>query len=493
MTEGAGEKSIYHHMARGAAFTLVMRWALRLIGLISTLILARLLAPSDFGIISMAAITHGLIDMFADTGVSMLMIRSKDQSRDFLDTSWTVKLLQGVVVGLVLLAAGPLTAWWFEEPALIPVMAAYALIAVIDGASSIGPILFLRDLEFHKDLLYKVYGRVAIFVVTIAAAFFVASYWSIVFGYFVGALFSVWLSFAMHPYRPRFSLSKFRDFVHFGLSMIPLNIGRFLNMRIDGMVAGRVATTETFGLYSVSIELSNIVSEEIILPVNRAVYPAYAKIVDNAKALKDAFLNVLGTTCLLSLPMSLGLLAVREDFIAVVLGAKWMEAAPLIGWLALFAWSRSMFLMLTGQILIIAGREAMTSLAVWIQVAMLTPAIVYGGFAHGLEGVVKAASFASFATLPVGAIMLMRVIPVSTLDLIGATWRPVAAGALMAFAVEALHVEGLAPLPRLFLDVLAGAVVYALAIVALWGLSGRPASAEGLALAKIGSFLGRLR
>ena len=114
--------SLRSAMVSGAAWMIAMRWIVRGIGLVSTVILVRLLAPEDFGLIAMAYLVVSLLEVLTSFGVDLALIQSSEASKEHFDTAWTIKLIQSASVALILAAISPLAAVYFEEPRVKPLM-----------------------------------------------------------------------------------------------------------------------------------------------------------------------------------------------------------------------------------------------------------------------------------------------------------------------------------------------------------------------------------
>ena len=212
MTESSQEQAPQEgwgaRMLNGALWMIALRWAIRLTGLVSTVILARLLMPSDFGIVAMAMIVVGTLEIFNQTGQTLVLIRLENPTKEHFDTAWTVSFLIGLAIAAAILAASPLAELYFHEPKVEPVMQCLALRAILGGLENIGTVNFRRDLKFDRFFAFNVYPKLISFTVTIALAFMLRNYWALVAGILIGQLALIVLSYTMHPHRPRFTLSK---------------------------------------------------------------------------------------------------------------------------------------------------------------------------------------------------------------------------------------------------------------------------------------------
>ena len=123
-------KSQNHKFINGALWMIAMRWMMRLFGILSTIILARLLTPTDFGIVALALIVVGLLEVLSWTAIDLALIQKQETTREHYDTAWTVQILQGLFIALLLVGVSPYAASYFDEPALIHVV--YILASTLD-------------------------------------------------------------------------------------------------------------------------------------------------------------------------------------------------------------------------------------------------------------------------------------------------------------------------------------------------------------------------
>ncbi|MBV8651692.1 MAG: oligosaccharide flippase family protein, partial [Alphaproteobacteria bacterium] len=168
--------------ATGAAWMVALRMCNRVIGIISTIILARLLVPEDFGLISLAATFQGLIETMSEFALDLALIRTKDASRTLYDSAWTFSVLRGLAIALVVVALSNEVAAYYGQPGLRNVMSWLAITAFLQGFQNIGVVDFRKMMDFRKDFLFSVSGRILGTMVTIIVAIWLRSYWALVIG-----------------------------------------------------------------------------------------------------------------------------------------------------------------------------------------------------------------------------------------------------------------------------------------------------------------------
>ncbi len=470
-------------VVRGVSWAIVMRWSMRGIGLLSTVILARLLSPEDFGVAAMGMLVIGLLYTFSEFGTSMHLIRVKELDRAHCDTAWTITLLQHVLIGALIFLLAPIAADYFSEPRVVGVMQVLAVGSIIGGFSSVAVPLIRRELKFDLDFRFSVYKRIIKFAATVTLAFILRDYWALVYGHVIATAAGALLSYVIHPYRPRFSLERAGEYIRFAGSILPMRAANQLREMAPKMVIGGMGSSMIMGGFTVSYGLATLFTQEIVQPMGRGLFPNYAKLAADKDRLSAVYRKVLGTVTLLALPIGAGVSVVAEDLVAVLLGDQWDIAIPLVQYLAiggaLFAVTHTMF----NQILVATGREKSAAVLAWVRLGVTVPILLVGLNWNGAVGVAQATIVAPLVYLPLTYLETRRAVHLPLSALFGVLWRPVAGAALMYLTIRILHMASLdwAAL-RLLWDIAVGVVTYGVLITALWLLAGRPDGAENTCL-----------
>ena len=456
-----------------------MRWAIRGAGLISTLILARVLTPADFGIVAMSTLVSGLLGIFLEMGTWQLLLRTAATDRDSYDTAWTITLIQAILLSAIVFFAAYPAALYFKEPRLVAVMQTLAVGSAIGGLSNIGTIMFRRDLDFKSDFLIGFYGKVVTVIPTVILALIFRNYWALVAGSIIGTILDVVVSYAMHPYRPRLSLSKWRHFISYAVWITPASVANYLNQKTDVFVVGYVANTAQLGAYNVASELSRMATAEIVIPMARAIYPNYAKLKHDLPSLTNAFLNVLRTVCIVSFSFGFGIAAVSEDVVHVILGDQWDFAVPLITWLGIFGTFAAIQSTASGHILIVLNRERAIFVIAWARLALFGASVVIAASVGTIIDIAMAAALSTAVFTLACLFYLPKVLPISVTRILVEIFRVFVAALTMFVAVRALHNDGIGShLITLAIDVATGAMIFLAILYASWQAAGRPNGPE---------------
>lgn len=479
-------------MVRGSVWMVGARWSVRSIGLVSTVILARLLRPEDFGLVAMGAVLLNFIQVFANAGQELAIIRHPNPTREHFDTAWTMSVVLRSIVALALVTIAPLGGWYFHEPRAVPVIQVLALKPLINGFINIGVVNFRRDLRFQKEFQFLLAQKISTFVVTVVSAVLLHSYCALVIGNVSGEVINVIVSYRIHAYRPHFCLAKLRNLWSFSAWTQVASLGIFLSEQSDLLVIGGVAGAVPMGGLNVAQNLANSPTNELVAPPVRALYPVYATLLHDPRRLAESYLGVLSVTTVIALATGIGMSLVARDMVAVVLGPKWHAIAPLVPWLAVSGAVAGMSAGINGLINV-TGNARVAATRAWLFVVLLTPAIVAGALFDGVQGVVIARTAATILYMPVMFYSLMRVLPITVGEIITRMWRPMGAALLMAAVVTLSGTEALTSVPlRLLCNVGLGAVTFAVGLILLWMMAGCPAGVERTVVDYVLGAAGRL-
>lgn len=469
-----------------------MRWATRALGLVSTIILARLLAPEDFGIVAMAMVVVGFLEVFTQTGVDLALIRDAHATREHYDTAWTFEILQAAALALALLIAAPFAARYFGDARVLHVMQLLSLRAFIGGFENIGVVAFRRDMNFDREFWFGIFKKMGTVALTISAAFVFRSYWALVIGLIGGRALDVLISFAMHPYRPRLTLAQIRHIWGFSRWLLLARVANLANRKLDEFIVGGQAGTAVMGNYFIASDLATAPAEEIVLPMSRGIFPVYSREQDDRARLAESFLTVLRSTAYLCVAAGLGVSAVAPELVPLLLGEQWLAAVPLMQWLGV--WGALMGVALAIDPLLLAtGRAALLACFKWLQLAVLAPALVYSGLAAGVVGIAAAKTLVMLGMLVLFLLWVARSESLSFKRMLGAIAPAWVAGVGMYWVVlraaELLH--GQALWLRLGAEIATGAFIYLGLVLLMWRMRGAPAGPEREVVERLGRLLVR--
>jgi lipopolysaccharide exporter len=461
----------------GAAWMVAMRWSMRFLGLISSMILARLLAPEDFGLIAMAMILVALLDTLATTGVDLALIRERETDSDLYNAAWTIQVIQAFVVASLILGCMPLAVDYFSEPELSNVFSLLALSNFVAGFRNIGIVAFRKELDFAREFRFALYVKLTGFFSTITLAFLLQDYRALVLGTLVKSCSSVVLSYLLHPYRPRFSLRKINRIWGFSQWLLASSIATTLERKASQFVVADSLGATALGFYHFATEVGSIFVVEFVMPIRRALFPNLSILLDEDTFISNSIQTV-AVSLLVCLPIGLGVSLVADQLIVILFGEKWASAGPILEVTALTGTVMAVGLSLD-LILMVKGQLHLMTAKTVLQLVVLIPVLVH--FSGEKDPVVIAAATLSVSLLflPLHYWILVRALGCTMRDLLAPQWRPLLAVALM-WSCDRWLLSGLSV--NIYLDLLihaaTGALSYVLVLYALWLASGRPDSLE---------------
>lgn len=499
MSKGAagGQAGPGTHMLRGSAWLIALRWAIRLTGVVSTIVLARLLTPKDFGVVAIAMIVVSMFEMLNQTGQRLAIVRHGNPTREHYDTAWTISVMIGFGIAAAIVLVAPLTKIYFHDEQSIIVMQCLALRAMMGGLENIGTLDFDRNLRFSRVFGYNFYAKLFSFVVTIALAVALRNYWALVAGILCGQFARTVLSYVMHPYRPRISLAKVSEIWSFSIWTFIRSVGSYFEKQVDVIAVGGATGASSMGRYTVAKDIASSPTDEIVTPMVWVLFPVMARYQDDPVQLRQLYLQILGWAVIIGASTGIGIWLVAPDMVRLVLGHQWVSITPLIGWLAVNA---SIETLNSGAYttLEVLGVPQLGARLQWLRVAALAAAVFPVAYlTHDLLSLAITRFVLTGILIPSLLFFAGRHAGVTPRDYGAAFWRPFAAGGVMALAVWSINqVLAFTGPVRLGLDIVLGGIVYFGTLLALWNTSGRPLSAERDVIALIArgqAMLGTIR
>lgn len=483
--------SISRKVASGALWMLLFKAIDKSLGLISTLILVRLLDPSDFGIVAMAMSAIALAEVFSAFGFDTAIIQKKNAVPAHYNSAWTLGLITTGLVSLTIVLLAPLIADFYNEPDVYLVLVLLGLSPILVGLQNIGIVDFRKELQFQREFRFQVFKKIAGFVIAIPLAFMTGSYWALVLGSLGMRIFAVIYSYIAHPFRPKLDMSRSRELMGFSQWLLLANLVEFLKQRSSAIILGRTLSAKDVGVFSISYELANMPTTELSAPINRALLPGLAK--GNSSSSAKLYAASIAALALLAIPAAVGIAALSDQIVTIVLGTKWADAGPLMqilainGAIMLLHSSIATYLIASGLPRVYLGANVVFVVILLAMFALLIPKL-------GLLGAAWAYLVSSILSTPVFIYLLKSKLSISPLVFVRALTRPILCAVLMtiglyAFALPVSSENTLSGAGNLLANIGLGILIYSATILISWVLSGRPDGGERLIADKIKQYI----
>lgn len=303
----------------------------KLVGLVSTLILARVLVPDDFGLVAISALFIGFIQIFVQTGSEQYLLRAEKVDRDIINTSWTINFILKGSVAIVLTLLAPIVANYYGDERLIAIIYVFALVMLIGLFASPGPIYLRREQHYGKIVKLSLIAKVFGVIVAVSIALIYESYWALVLGQCTGTIVRAVGSYFIYPFRPAFCLKNAKEQWNFSGWMIPQAILGYSRTQLDTFLISANFGKEALGSYHVMKYLAFIPSSELILPATQPLLVELAKIKDNKHYFALQYNVTFIITMCLALPVTTYMYFHQTLLVEILLGDKWLAYSNLLG------------------------------------------------------------------------------------------------------------------------------------------------------------------
>lgn len=328
--------SLTNQTVNSSLFVLLIRGVQRGLGVISFIILARILSPEDFGIVALATMLVFLCDVISESGTNQYIIQKKQLEPDDIDTAWTLSVVLKSTLAAVLIALAPFAAEYFATPQLtLPLQ----IIAVILPVSSlISPQVFIlkRELNYKPIAKIEIYQKVISFFVSIAMAFWLQNYWAMIIGVLTSYFSKVVLSYVFCFKKPRFTLVNLIKQWSFSKWMLLKAIIGYVKSELDTVFVSKLYSIEVLGGFNMMKNLSMIPSREIIQPLAEPLLSTFSKLKNDQLRFNQQVLNCVIFLLVFTAPCSLGFYLYHEKIVIFLLGEKWVEYSLILGLLSFF-------------------------------------------------------------------------------------------------------------------------------------------------------------
>ena len=341
----------------GSFWTSVGEVTAALVGLVTSIVAARVLNLHDFGLFGAAMLTLSILEHFSQTGFEAALVQKSNDPEKFLNVTFTWHVMRGVLIAAILACAAPLIARVYDEPALLALLLVLAAAPLVDGVRNVGTIYFTRKLEFRTLFLIKLAHTLLRLGVYLPAILYFRNVWALVVSHLGAALLHAAISYIAHPYRPKFEWdrAKLKELLAYGKWLTGLAWIGFVITQGDDIFVSKYLGIIALGVYQLSYKVSNAPATAVTHVIGRIAMPMYSRLQDDPQELRAAFIKVMRVTLMLSGPVSVFVFLTAPDLVAHVIGKKWEPAIPLIRILVISGLVRS-FAALAGPIFQATGR-----------------------------------------------------------------------------------------------------------------------------------------
>lgn len=431
---------------------------------VTSMILARLLLPADFGVVALAIFFSSFSAVFVQGGLSEALIQRQTTTADEESSVFWWNVAASVLFFVVLVALGPVVAAFYQAPAMKGLMAVAGLMTVFSALGAVQTALLTRQLRFDRITKAGLASSSLSAAAAVTAAWLGAGIWALAIQLVTSALVYTVVIWLVSDWRPvlHFRLRTIRHLLGFGVWLSLSTALEILYTQGFALLLGKLYGLRELGLYNRASGTQQLPASVFSAVISRVAFPLLSMRNDDPAAMRAGLRRAISLAMLINVPMAVGLALLPDLVIEVLFGAKWLPAAPI---LAILAWSGVIFPLhlLNLQALLSQGRTRTFFRVEIAKKTMGVTAVVAGSF-FGIFGLAIAQLGAAVVALFINIEPVRRSLGygawAQVKDLGGVIW----ATAAMAGVVLALrHLGGIPALPRLAMLAVAGAASYAVA------------------------------
>jgi len=437
---------------------------------IVTVILARLLLPSDYGIIGMSMVIVSLADLFHGMGLSQALIQRAKDVESAADVAFWSNVTLGILIAITIVLLAPWISFFFHEPRLSAVLRVQSIAVIISSLSSVQNALLQRKFKFKKLMGLTLVPSLMPLMVAVPLAILGLGYWALIGSAIVGRGVQTFLLWVYSSWRPRwrYDIKIARQMLTFGGLVAMEGLMGWAIVSGDNLVAGHFMSSKDVGLYVFGFNLVTLLVGFFVSPLMGVAYSAFSRLQSDIKELKRVFLESTRMIATIVIPFSFGLSLIADPFTAIVLGSKWVGIEPVIRILAISP-SLSFIWILNGEIYKAIGRPDLMPKIHLAQILYMIPTYWIAA-QHGLNTFCWArASVIIFLVFHILA--SVKVLKLSNNYFWKCIRSPLFAGLIMAFVVYAM-VNWMEPytgnnlqnIIKLSGIIICGAAIYALSL-----------------------------
>ncbi|MEQ3660121.1 MAG: oligosaccharide flippase family protein [Glaciecola sp.] len=345
----------------------------KLVGLISTVILARILLPEDFGIIAIALIFLGLTQVLSNTGSLQYLLRVDKINKDIVNTAWTISFYTKVAIAILFVALSYPIAYFYDDTRLILLIVALMGIFVIQALRNPAEVYLKRNQNYNRIVALNIVSKILAVILSVLVAVIYKSYWALVAGQFVNAFIGTIGSYIIQPHTLRLTLTDSKAQWLFSKWMIPQSLFGYLRTQLDTIIVSAFFGRAELGSFHTMKYLAYLPSANFLIPAMQPLLVELSHFKNNKIEFSKRFNTSFLIPFIISIPIT-SILVIYHDLITfLILGPQWVEFSPILGYFALLIPANVIF-QTCSRTLIIYAHSRFLFIA---EIVMFT--LIYGG------------------------------------------------------------------------------------------------------------------
>ncbi len=337
----------------GVSWTVSSALIGELLRFVRSVVLARLLAPEDFGLFGMALTIVAALNALTTIGLDRTIVANKfdtnNELKAHLDTVWSAELLRSLVIALLVSASAFPMSRFYGQAQLNVIIPILGLTSLVQGFQNIGLTILRKEISFARIFWYELATNVAGIALTVALAVVMRNVWALVIGLLLTAALGTVLSYTFHSYRPRLAFDKIalRRALNLGKFALVIAVASYVTTMADNIMVGRLLGTSALGNYSLAYNIASAPISVLVFALGTVLFPAYAEITaQRPKRLEQAFTKVFSISSMIMLTIMVPFFLLSGEIVQLLFGSRWTSAGIVLRVLALIIPLRALTLII---------------------------------------------------------------------------------------------------------------------------------------------------
>lgn len=406
------------------------------INFITKIVLARLLFPADFGLFAMVFIFINFLNIFVGFGISSAIIYRKEEPEKTLNTAVVLTTTIGIVLFFISYFSSSFIAVFFNQDALGSMIKVVSIVFLFDSLSILLYATFIKELEFKKKTIIDIFSVVGYSIIVVLLVFFGLGVWGLIISYVIQHLFVLILLWIFSPRRPSLEFDKCiaKEIFHFGKYALATSVIAWAITSIDNIIIGKRMGNENLGYYSMGFSIAALPVLSFTHIITAVFHPVYAKLQDEPKRLKEAYLKPLEWSLILVLPFSVGLFILADILVFVVFGERWLPIVPLLKIFAVYCILRTVCTIIS-QLLEGIGKPKRASMLLFIEFIILIMLLFPLISMYGTIGAAIAVISARAVSMVLHLVQVNNLLTVTGQEYLFLLWKKVFCAGIMAIGI----------------------------------------------------------
>jgi O-antigen/teichoic acid export membrane protein len=360
----------------------------QLVQFVIGIILARLLTPSDYGLVGIVMVFIIISQTFVDSGFSQALIRKLVIDQKDYSTVFFFNISISTFIYLIIILISPFIGSFFQQKEIVSILRVLSLILIIDSFMIVQKIILIKNIDFKMQAKLSMISNIASGIIGITMAYYGFGVWSLVYRTILNSIFLsslLWI-FTKWKLTFEFSFESLKEMFNFGSKLLISSLLNNIYNNVNYFIIGKYFPMNELGFYTRADQFKNLMSNNLTMTIQRVSYPALASIQNDKSQLKYAYRSIIKLTMFISFSLMFGMAAIAKPMIMTLIGVKWLGCVEYLQLLC-FAGVLYPLQALNSNILIVKGRSDLYLKLEIIKKILVVPVIILG-IALGIKAMI---------------------------------------------------------------------------------------------------------